>query len=224
MFGNRIRNASHVKALIVFAHPNPRSLNGRMKDQAVRALSTGGHAVEVSDLYAMNFHPVAGPGDFSTLSDPDYFDLQKEQLHAAVHGTFSPDIAREQQKLRRADLMIFQFPFWWYSMPAIVKGYFDRVFSVGFAYGGHFELAGKKVLVSTTTGAGTDWLSETEPPGSVKRIFHHILYGTFAFCKMEVLDPFIVYHAKRLSEEQKRAKLKAWEETLLNIEERGRIF
>lgn len=213
-----------MKALIVFAHPNPLSLNGRLKDQAVRTLTGAGHSVEVSDLYGMHFQAVAGPDDFIQLSNPGYFDLQKEQIHALGNQNFTPEIADEQEKLRRADLLIFQFPFWWYSMPAIVKGYFDRVFSVGFAYGSGFELAGKKVLVSTTTGAGTDWLSEDQPPGSVQRIFHHILYGTFAFCKTIVLDPFIVYHAKRLEESQKREKLEEWHQALLRIESRGRIF
>ncbi len=213
-----------MNTLIIFAHPNPASLNGRLKDHSVQTLRSTGHQVEVSDLYAQAFHPAAGPGDFTRRGHPDYFDLQKEQAYAAQHGTFTPDIATEQKKLLRADLLLFHFPFWWYSMPAILKGYFDRVFSVGFAYGGAQKLAKKKALICTTTGAGTDWLNDQQPPGSLHRIFHHILYGTFAFTGMQALEPFVVYHAKRLEEEQKMHKLEEWEQILRRVGERKRLF
>lgn len=213
-----------MNALIIFAHPEPRSLNGRLKDQSLATLRDEGHSVLLSDLYAIKFNPVAGPDDFTRRADPDYFDLQKEQRYALEHGLFTADIATEQEKLRWADLVLFHFPFWWYSMPAIVKGYFDRVFSVGFAYGGGTALAGKKAIVCTTTGSGTDWLNERQPPGSLNQIFHHILYGTFAFSGMITLEPFGVYHAKRLSEEQKINKLEEWTEVLKVIDQRRALF
>lgn len=213
-----------MNTLIIFAHPNHASLNGRLMNRSVRILREMNHQVEVSDLYGQNFQAAAGPGDFTRLVNPEYFDLQKEQAYAAVHGTFTPDITAEQKKLLQADLLLFHFPFWWYSMPAVMKGYFDRVFSVGFAYGGAEKLAGKKAIVCTTTGAGTDWLNDQQPPGNIQRIFHHILYGTFAFTGMHALEPFVVYHAKRLNEEQRLAKLEEWEVTLQQIEDRKRIF
>lgn len=109
-------------------------------------------------------------------------------------------------------------------MPAIVKGYFDRVFSVGFAYGGGKELAGKTALVCTTTGSPDTWLSDEQPPGSVEPIFHHILYGTFAFCGMKVLMPYIVYKAKRLEEEEKERLLEEWGGILGNLEKRVVLY
>lgn len=211
-------------ALIVFAHHNPKSLNGRLKDQAVEVLIQTGYEVIVSDLFAMKFKALADANDFTYLSEPDYFDLQKEQRYAAQHHTFTPDIVAEQEKLRKADLVVFQFPFWWYSMPAVLKGYIDRVFSVGFAYGGARELAGKKAIFCTTTGSPIHFFTIENGPGPIEQILHHILYGTFAFCDMIVLKPFIVDSAKRLNEAEKVAKIEAWGNVLLNIDQRARVF
>ena len=213
-----------MNCLIIFAHPEPRSLNGRLKSRSVAALEAAGHTVKVSDLYGQGFRAAAGPGDFTRRANSDYFDLQKEQLYALEHGTFVPEIAAEQDKLRWADLLVVHFPFWWYSMPAVVKGYFDRVFSVGFAYGGAHELAGKQALLCTTTGSPDSWLSDDQPPGSVERIFHHILYGTFAFCEMKVLMPYIVYKAKRLEEEEKKRVLEEWGGILRNLNKRVVLY
>ena len=79
-------------------------------------------------------------------------------------------------------------------------------------------------MICTTTGAGTDWLNDRQPPGSLHQIFHHILYGTFAFTGMQALEPFVIYHAKRLSEEEKDRKLDEWQQSLLKIGERKRLF
>lgn len=87
-----------MKVLIVYAHHEPKSFNGALRDTAVAVLTAAGHEVAVSDLHAMNFNPVAGPGDFTgPLANPD-------------HGTLAADIVAEQEKLRWADAVILQFP------------------------------------------------------------------------------------------------------------------
>ena len=101
-----------------------------------------------------------------------------------------------------ADLIIFQFPFWWYSMPGLLKGYIDRIFSMGWAYGGAQALRGKKILVSTTTGAPEmAWAEDNR--GSIKDIFKHLFIGTFGLTGLNPVEPFIVYGAKRLNDDQK---------------------
>lgn len=202
---------------LIYAHPTPGSMNGRLKNASLETLLGLGHHVQISDLYGQQFRAVAGPADFTELLNPEYFDLQKEQVHALQQGTFVPEIQEEQQKLLWADALIFHFPFWWYSMPAIVKGYFDRVFSQGFAYGGGFKLEGKQVLTCLTTGAGPDWLNEEQPPGSLEKILHHLYYGTFDFCNMTTLPSFYVYQAKRLSEPERQAKLEEWSRYLKTL-------
>lgn len=206
------------KALILLAHPNPHSYNGLLFQGSQRSLAESGWEVATSDLYRMQFQPTVGPTDFQTVAQPQYFDLQAEQEHALKAGTFAEDILQEQKKLREADLLIFHFPFWWYSMPAILKGYIDRVFTVGFAYGGGFALAEKKALACITTGAGEDWLNDQTPAGSIQTILHHLLYGTFAFCQMQVLSPYIVYRAKKHPTEKRLQTVKDWEEKLRQLD------
>ncbi len=213
-----------MNTLIVFVHPNPKSFNGRLKDKAVETLESLGHSVQVSDLFAMDFKCKADQGDFKHLANPNYFDLQFEQREAMIARTFTDDILEEQEKLRWAELLIFQFPFWWFSMPAPLKGYFDRVFSVGFAYSGASELAGKKAIICTTTGSSDERWVESNQAGTIEYIFHHIHFGVFEFCGMETLEPFVIGQAKRLEEAQKQEKLDEWADILKNIENRQRLF
>jgi NAD(P)H dehydrogenase (quinone) len=142
-----------MKAHIIFAHPNLQSFNGQLRDTAIQTLEAKGWSVTVSDLVQMKFKVSADADDFTELYNADFFDIQTEQKIAIQKGTFTADIKREQQLLSEADLIVFQFPLWWYSMPAVLKGYIDRVFSMGWAYGGGQALVGKKVLVGMTTGA-----------------------------------------------------------------------
>ena len=151
-----------MNVLIVYANPEPKSFQGRMKDAAGAALVGGGHDVVVSDLYAMGFNPVAGPGDIQgERADTSFFSLQNEQTAAFQKGTLAPDVADEVRKLEQADLVILQFPVWWFGMPAILKGWADRIFLRGFAYmpGRRFDAGlfkGKLAMVAITAGTSAD--------------------------------------------------------------------
>ena len=123
-----------MRVLIVYAHPEPTSFNGAMKDLAVETLTAAGHSVTVSDLYAQGFNPVAGAHDFTHRADPARLDLGAEQANAARTAGFAPDVQAEIDKLMAADFLLLQFPFWWYSVPAMLKGWIDRVFAYGVAY------------------------------------------------------------------------------------------
>lgn len=122
-----------MNVLIVHAHEEPKSFNGAMRDTAVTVLAESGHTVEVSDLYAMKFNPVGGKHDFTALADPDFFKYGVEQTKATEARKFAPDVVAEQEKLCRAGFLIFQFPLWWFGLPAILKGWVDRVFAAGLA-------------------------------------------------------------------------------------------
>jgi NAD(P)H dehydrogenase (quinone) len=88
-----------MRALIVYAHPSPHSFNAALKNIAVDVLTTSGHDVQVSDLYAMNFDAVGGPRDFIALEDPSYFRYQREQLHAHRSMGFDSGLQQEMEKL-----------------------------------------------------------------------------------------------------------------------------
>uniref|UniRef100_A0A8W4FG01 N-ribosyldihydronicotinamide:quinone dehydrogenase 2 n=1 Tax=Sus scrofa TaxID=9823 RepID=A0A8W4FG01_PIG len=124
-----------MKVLIVYAHQEPRSFNGSLKDVAVAELSRQGCRVTVSDLYAMGFEPSATRKDVTgALSNPSFFNYGVESHEAYRRKALSSDIVEEQKKLQEADLVIFQFPLYWFSVPAILKGWMDRVLCQGFAF------------------------------------------------------------------------------------------
>ena len=145
-------------ALIVIAHPEPQSFNAQMKDVARTTLEEQGYSVEVSDLYAMGFDPLEGPHNYQAPVRPEWFEAQAEQRHAFETGTTSADVAGEIANLDRADLVIFQYPMWWFTMPAMLKGWADRVLVYGGAYTSKVRydrgrFAGRRAILSVTTGA-----------------------------------------------------------------------
>ncbi len=123
-----------MNVLIVYAHEEPRSFNAALKNRAVSVLTDAGHSVEVSDLYAMDFDPVGGKRDFTALSNSEFFKYGEEQANASKNCTFAAEVVAEQEKLLACDLLIFQFPLWWFGLPAILKGWVDRVFAAGLIY------------------------------------------------------------------------------------------
>jgi NAD(P)H dehydrogenase (quinone) len=126
-----------MRVFIVHAHPEPQSFNSAMTCEATQALRAAGHEAEVSDLYAMGFNPVSDRRNFVTVHNPEYYRQQTEEAYAATHDGFAPDIQAEMDKLFRCDVLILQFPLWWFGLPAILKGWIDRIFaSGGRTYGG----------------------------------------------------------------------------------------
>ena len=124
-----------MKVLIIYAHPEPKSFSSALLGRSVETLVACGHEVKVSDLYAMEFNPVASAADFSKRRFPDVLQYDREQKYACERGLLSDDIKAEIDKVVWCDFMILQFPLWWFSVPAIMKGWIDRVLVNGVAYG-----------------------------------------------------------------------------------------
>jgi NAD(P)H dehydrogenase (quinone) len=143
-----------MKVFIVYAHPEPKSFNGAMKDLAVETLRQAGHEVVVSDLYAMGFHPVVGANDFlGERADPDFLSIATEQTKAFRTGTLAPDIVVEQEQPAHPAI-----PIWWFGMPAILKGWADRVLRAAslmarVANTTQAMFRGKTAMVAATVGA-----------------------------------------------------------------------
>jgi NAD(P)H dehydrogenase (quinone) len=185
-----------VNVLIVYEHPEPQSFNAAMKNLAIEVLTNAGHQVQVSDLYALNFSPASGPIDFLAREDYDFLHYQCEQTHATDANLFVPDLKAEMHKLQWADLVIFQFPLWWFSLPAILKGWVDRVFAMGFAYGGGRRhetgiFRGKRAMLAFTTGGPPSSYIASATNGDIFELPRHVQYGMFYFVGMDVLAPFI---------------------------------
>ena len=210
-----------MNVLIVYAHEEPKSFNGAMRDTGVRVLQEAGHTVEVSDLYAMRFNPVGGKHDFTALVDADYFKYGVEQTKASEAKTFADDVAAEQEKLLRADLLIFQFPLWWFGLPSILKGWVDRVFAAGLTYGGgrwysNGVFRGKRAMLSLTTGGGPTIYSPRGLNGDMDSLLFPIQHGMLYFLGFDVLPPFVAWAVARSTQREREEYLRAYAERLKN--------
>lgn len=219
-----------MNVLIVYAHPEPKSFNGAMKDVAVQTLLGAGHDVVVSDLYAMEFNPVAGERDMTGRRlNTEVFRLPLEQTAAYENGTLSADIKVEQEKLRKADLVIFQFPVWWFGMPAIMKGWADRVFARGFAYlpGRKHEtgmMKGKLAMIAASTGTSADTYAPDGIDGGILSVLWPIHNGLLRFVGFAVLQPYVAYMPGRIDADSRTAQLGAYKQRLINIDKTPHLF
>ena len=146
-----------MNAHIVHAHSERDSFVSAMRDVVRESLEARGATVTQSDLYAMGFNPVLSPGDFGNRREPAHLTYALEQRNGYETGTLAPDILAEIEKLLAADLIIFTFPVFWFSVPAILKGWIDRVFISGPFYGGRRiygdgGLSGRKALAVFSLG------------------------------------------------------------------------
>jgi len=209
--------------LIVHAHNEPQSFNAAMKNVAIEELQAQGYTVEISDLYAMGWNPIASASDFGSRANPEYLTYALEQRHNHYQQTLSADIEEELEKLLKADLVIFNFPVYWFSMPAIMKGWIDRVFISGVCYGGKRfydkgGLVGKKAMLAITIGGQQHMLVQGGVHGELIDMLRPILRGTLAYTGMTVLPPFIAHHVPYTSQEARTTLLKQYRQRLHSLD------
>lgn len=212
-----------MKILIVLAHPEIQSMNGAMFEQAVTTLAAEGHEVKTSDLYRLQFDAVSDRSNFTSTYNSEYFKQQLEELHAAANNGFATAVETEQQKVEWCDLMIWQFPLWWFSVPGILKGWVDRVFAMGRFYGdGRFYETGvfkgqKKAILSLTTGTDPEAYKKGGLHGDLQAILRPIHRGMLEFTGFSVLHPHVIYGPVRQTPEQRAAELEAWSRRLKTV-------
>lgn len=110
-----------MNVLMVIAHPRRASLTHEMARLFAEAVTANGHKVERADLAAEGFDPAMPPEDEPDWDDPD--------------RTYSPEVRREMARIERNEATVMIYPVWWWSMPALLKGWIDRVWNHGWAYG-----------------------------------------------------------------------------------------
>jgi len=213
-----------MNVLIVHAHPEAQSFCAAMKDLAHDTLTAAGHQVRVSDLYAMNWNPVASAADFGTRHDADYLVYALEQRHAHRQQSLCADIAGELDKLLWADLLVLNFPLFWCSVPAMLKGWLDRVLISGVCYGGlrfydRGGLAGKRALLSFTLGGQAHMFADEQAiHGELDTLLRPLQRGTLAYAGLTVLPPFAAYHVPYISQAARSQVLAAYRDYLLTLE------
>ena len=211
-----------MKFLCVLAHPEPASFTASLAHYGMRALEEEGHVVDAADLYAMQFDPVSDRRNFMGPFDPTRFDQQAEERFASANAGFSPDLQREMDRLSSCDVLVLQFPIWWLGMPAIMKGWIDRVFAIGRTYGGGrwFDrgmMGGKKAMLAVTIGGTKEAYSNDGIYGPALDVLRPINHGILAFCGFEVVEPFIAFAPGRKSDAERQAIFDAYANRLLNI-------
>lgn len=176
-----------MKHLIIYAHPNQESLNGQFKQCIEKTLKEQEHEVVVRDLYQLEFNPV----------------LSIEDMMGQRNGTVDDRIEKEQEYISWADVVTFIHPIWWTGMPAIMKGYIDRVFSYGFAY--RYDqgiqkglLTGKQAIILNTHGKSNE---EYTAIGMDKALLLTSDKGIYSYCGFQIKEHFFFDKADRATPE-----------------------
>lgn len=214
------------KAHIVYAHPEPQSFVNAMVDRACAALQQAGWQVSISDLYAKGFNPVASAEDFRDRRDPGHLVYSLEQRHGWSSGTLASDIVEEVEAVLAADLLVLAFPVFWFSMPAMMKGWIDRVFLSGTFYGGRrvydrAGMAGKRALVLTSLGGREHMFGKDAIHGELSMgMLRHLLQGTLGYVGYQVYEPFIAYHVPYVTAEARAQVLDALDAQVGSLEGR----
>ncbi len=211
-----------MKVHLVHAHPEPRSFSSALAGTAAATLTADGHSVSISDLYLMSWQAVASAADFADRSDPEYMNYAIEQRHNNQTGTLSLDIQEELNNLLAADLLILNFPLYWFSTPAILKGWIDRVLISGTVYGGKRiyskgGLAGKRALITCTLGGRADMFGDNSIHGQLNDLLKHLIQGTLGYTGMTVLHPFYAFHVPYISDKERSQILSDYRHRLAHI-------
>lgn len=188
------------RVLWLYAHPMTSSLNAALRDSVVSRLTDRGWAIDIDDLYATGWNPVLSAQDTAGAAGTTLSDRQRA---ATLDGLLSSDVTEEQSRLLRAELVVVQFPLWWYGMPAILKGWFDRVFTNGFAFGirdasGHVRkygdgnLSGRRLLPVVTAGDRESALRDRGISGDIDDILWPLLHGTAHYTGIRPLRTHLV--------------------------------
>ncbi|AKS31866.1 NAD(P)H-dependent oxidoreductase [Mycolicibacterium goodii] len=192
-------------ALWLYAHPLRGSLNDQLFQSGTAALSER-YTVLTSDLHAQRFDPVLGAGDLGGRSG----NIVEITGDAYQRGELPADVRAEQAKLAAAELLVVQFPLWWYGPPAILKGWFDRVLTNGFAYGdvdselavprryGDGHLVGRRALVIVTVGEDARSLGRRGISGDIDSLLFPLTHGTLWYVGIESVDLHVIYDADGL--------------------------
>ena len=197
---------------MVLAHPEPSSFAAALAHTAAETLRGAGWEVVLVDLYQEGFDPVLSQADFSERLIAERLQPMDEQAHAAAGGTFAPDLARHVELFQAADLLVLVSPMWWFSVPAMLKGWIDRVFANGIAYrypdvpAWSGFLGDKRGMLVMTSSYEPSSFSDGYV-GELTHVLHPLLHGTLAYTGMQVIDPFIAYAADSVDLETRRRYL-----------------
>lgn len=204
------------KVHVVHAHPEPRSFCTAMAHEARRVLKSRGDDVSFSDLYALNFDPVGRASEFAERANSDYLVYALEQRYALEHNTLAPEVQREVDALLASDTLMLVFPLYWFSVPALIKGWIDRCFLSGALYGGkriygRGGMVGKRAVIGVSLGGREHMFGPQAIHGELAGgMLRHLLQGTLGYVGYEVVEPFFAWHIPYCTDAQRANTLARW--------------
>lgn len=184
--------------LIVLAHPEPRSFNAQWARATAIGAQDAGHEVLWSDLYTIGFNPAESARHYQARdADPHPFDAMDWQEKATRRGNLPPDVVDEIDKIRAAAMVVFHFPLWWFGPPAMLKGWFDRVFVHGELHSSdrrfdRGDCDGKRALFCVTTGSSAEESSPHGKEGDINLLLWPVAYS-LRYLGFTILEPKIVH-------------------------------
>ena len=193
-----------MKVFIVYCHPSEDSFTRHVRDAFIKGIEDSGHEYVLSDLYKMNFQTDMTESEY--LRDAYYNEQPK----------LAEDVLTEQEKINSSDAIVFIYPVFWTEAPAKLVGWFDRVWTFGFAYGTKRMKLLDKALILATTGNTKKHLEDFGLLYSMKKV----MLGDRLFEKVKQSD-FVVFDGMSRELESRKAN---WEKYIEEAYRQGKEF
>lgn len=194
-----------MKVFIVYCHPSEESFTSHIRDAFIKGIEDAGHEYIISDLYKMNFDPNMTEQQY--LRDANYLNTPFEE----------EDVLAEHEKINSADAIVFIYPVFWTEAPAKLVGWFDRVWTYGFAYGENKTMKMmKKGMVLCSAGNPMEKLEEFGLLDSMKKV----MFGDRLFNRCEQ-EEFVVFDG---TSREKPSRDDNWDSNLKIAYEKGKTF
>ena len=220
-----------MNVLIIIAHPETNSFNSYLASRAAENLKEQGAFIQSVNLYHEDFEPRESKIFYQNRQDDQKFDALREQRHHWELDKLPDDVARHIDLLKNADLLLLHFPFWWFGMPAILKGWMDRVFVYGGIYDSRHRhengiMKGKRALLTVTAGAPENACGFNGRHGDMRLMLWPPIHALH-YIGFTMLEPYLVYGVQRAFEGLSKVKqqqylnekVKDFESRLTNINE-----
>jgi NAD(P)H dehydrogenase (quinone) len=181
-----------MRIYIILAYPNKEGLCYAAFESVKKGLEAAGHEIKTTDLYAENFNPVL------------VFNEQKHRRNLQ----YDPEMQAYRDMIVWAEHLVFVFPIWWSGMPAILKGFIDRVFAKGFAYEYKGGISNMNGLLKNKTA----WLINTQDAPVIVRFVPFLVHDYGMVLKKQVLlacgfrqvRRFPIFSVRSSTQEQRR--------------------
>lgn len=201
---------------MVTAHLDPGGYHHKLVQETRRFAESGPHSFKSLDLYQRGFDPTPGRKDFLSVANIETFNYKIEQAYAARGGGFSKEIQESIDALTRCDILILNFPLWLGGMPAVLKGWMDKVLAYGVSHGGQkgiFEqggMRGKRAILSLSIEGLEIAYGKGTKNGELEKVLFPIQNGGLHYVGFSVLPPFVIWGIDSLTEKEKENYLLMW--------------